>query len=77
MSKEETTEAKCKRLYFEENLKQAEIADLLGISRQAVHQHLNDKSKRRRTNVPLGKVLVLRKKALARYHQSKIPQHLQ
>lgn len=50
---------------------QAEIARILGLTRQAVNHHLSDKTKRRRENIDGDKLKRLREQANGRYRLRK------
>ena len=71
MVKEGATAERVKQMFNVLEMKKAEIARQLGITRQAVNYHLGDKAKRHRAEMPVGKRKRDRMLALKRYHRNK------
>ena len=71
MINEGATAERVKQMFNVLEMKKAEIARQLGITRQAVNYHLGNKSKRLRRNMPTAKRKNERAVALRRYHNRK------
>lgn len=71
MIKEGATAERVKQMFNVLEIKKAEIARQLGITRQAVNYHLGNKAKRHRKNMSAAKRKRDRALALERYHNKK------